>query len=187
VFTSRVSAEVMAFGLDLAQDVFAYPDVFSLDDKFGADPASWAVTIQMRTTNDDPEAGSPAPVWTDWAPLIIGDYTARAYEFRLLLEAFEFGITPAVQSFHARVDMPDRQETGNDLVAPVAGLRIDFDPPFLVLKGVGRNDQNLQPGDHAEVTNKDESGFDIVFKNSAGEPVERTFDFNAVGYGSRAA
>lgn len=184
VFTSRVSAEVLASGVSLNSDIFALPDLFEVSDLFGADPASWAVTIQMRTTNDDPTADSPAPTWTDWFPLVIGDYTARAFEFRLLLESFEFGITPAVQSFHARVDMPDRFEKGKDLVVPTTGLRVDFDPAFLVLKGIARFDQDLATGDYAVVSNKDESGFDISYKDASGNAVERTFDFVAAGYGA---
>ena len=84
-----------------------------------------------------------------------------------------------------QVDMPDRVEGGNDLVVTTAGLHVDFDPPFIALRGFGIAAQDLATGDRAVITGKDESGFDIIFRDSGGSPVERTFDYVAKGYGKR--
>ena len=41
-----------------------------------------AATLQVRTTNDDP-GGSPT--WSTWKTFIVGEYTARAYQFQIIL------------------------------------------------------------------------------------------------------
>lgn len=180
VYTSRLSAMIEAFGVNLTDDVFAREDWFEGDDFFNDDPSLWDVTVEYRATNDDP---SDSPEWTDWEPVVIGDVTARAYEFRAILSASEFGVTPFVTRLAAEVDMPDRVLSGEDIPVSTDGLRIDFEPAYLVLKGVAVSAQGLATGDYYEITGKDESGFDIRFFNAGGTPVARTFDYVSQGYG----
>lgn len=180
VYTSRLSAEIGAFGVSLTDDVFALNDWFEAEDFFRDDPALWDVTVEYRATDDDP-AGSPE--WSDWEPVVIGDVTARAYEFRAVLRSSEFGVTPFVTRLAVEVDMPDRVLAGKDLVVTTSGRRVDFEPPYLSLAGVSISAQELATGDFYEITGKDRSGFDIVFRNAAGTPIARTFDYVSQGYG----
>ncbi|WP_230531122.1 host specificity factor TipJ family phage tail protein [Microvirga roseola] len=183
VYTSRVSGVIEAQGAKLTSDFFALEDVFAVEDFFLTGSAStWGVVFEARTTNDDP-AG--APVWSDWRPVVIGDVTAQAFEFRLRLLSYEHGVTPLVTRLEALIDMPDRQEGGNDLAVPAAGLRVDFVPPFRGLKGLGITAQGLTTGDTWTVTNKSEEGFDIRFFNASGTAVARSLDFVATGYGRK--
>jgi hypothetical protein len=184
VYVSRISAQMAAIGIDFGEDVFNRTDFFTVDDFFGGDSSLWRATIEMRTTNDDP-AGSPT--WSTWETLAPGDYSARAFEFRLKLESLCWGVTPAVSYLLVTVDMPDRVISGSDIVVPAAGLTIAFDPPFYGFGGVGIAAQGLQTGDYYELTDKDEDGFHIIFKNAANVGVERTTDYVAKGYGRRIA
>ncbi|GGE18070.1 hypothetical protein GCM10011390_41570 [Aureimonas endophytica] len=181
VHTSRLTAEVVAQGLNSLADVFGYPDIFAVDDVFGVEPSDWTVDVQVSTTTGDPAQGD----WSDWSRLIMGDYTARAFRFRLVLAATAFGVTPEVSLLHVTIDMPDRIDAGRDVIVPTAGKRVSFAPPFRVVDGLSRSDQNLQPGDRAIVTNLGPTGFDISFQNSSGQAVQRTFDWVAKGYGRR--
>lgn len=182
VFTSRVSMDVVAFGVNYVDDVFTYADIFALDSFFGANPDDWAVEVEVSTTVDDP-AGTPT--WSDWSRVVVGDYTARAFRFRAHLMSTTRGVTPRIALLHFTIDMPDRVHAGNDIAVPTAGLRVNFDPPFRALQGISRNDQNLATGEYAIVTNQSETGFDIRYRNAAGTFVARTFDFVAKGYGRR--
>ncbi len=189
VFTSRLSALVDAFGLNLSTNMFIWTDVFDREDFFQTEPAAtWDARLEYRSTNGNP---SDAPIWSEWKQVIVGDVTARAFQFRLRLMSYQFGISPIVRRLEVSVDMPDRHEGGDDLAAPVAGLRVEFIPPFLGLKGLGITAQGMQTGDRYEITNKDETGFNIRFFNSndffnsAGTAVARTFDFVAVGFGRK--
>lgn len=180
VFTSRVSGSITAGGENLNNTIDSWVTIDSVETIDGALAEEWDVRFELRFTSDDP-AGSP--VWTDWAPLIVGDYTARAFEFRVTLIGANSNISPAVQALSVSVDMPDRIEAGNDVVVPIAGLRVDFVPAFNALTGLGIAAQDMATGDRAEITNKSATGFDIAFKDSGGAGVQRTFDFVAKGYG----
>ncbi|MBB3591733.1 hypothetical protein FHX08_002077 [Rhizobium sp. BK529] len=181
VYTSRVSANIAAFGLVASLDLFNRADWFDVPDYFGlASDALWNVRVEVSSTTDDP-AGSP--VWTDWAQLVTADVSARAYRLRARLLSFQFDVTPVVQGLSVTVDMPDRVIAENDLVVTTSGRSISFSPPYYELSGVSIAAQNMATGDYYEITGKTNAGFHIVFKNAAGAPVSRTFDYVAKGYG----
>ena len=181
VYTSRVSSVVSAFGYYAGEDVFARPDWFGVSDFFGtASESLWDVTLEIATTVDDPDG---TPTWSSWAELVASDIYARAYKFRLRLNSSQFDVTPVVTSLSALIDMPDRVIAENSLVVPSTGRRINFVPPYFNLNGVSIAAENLSTGDFYEITDKTKLGFDIVFKNSSGVGIERTFDYVAKGYG----
>lgn len=182
VYTSRVSAEVVAFGELTSEDVFARSDWFGPPEFFGtASDSLWDVTVEISTTNDDP---SGSPVWGAWAELVTADVAARGYRFRAKLQSLQFDVTPVVTGLAVTVDMPDRVIAENDLIVPITGLTIAFAPPYFALSGVSISAQGLQTGDYYEITGKDSVGFNIIFRNAAGTAVQRTFDYVAKGYGS---
>jgi hypothetical protein len=51
------------------------------------------------------------------------------------------------------------------------------------LPSIGITAQNLSQGDFFNVTNVTSSGFDVIFRNSAGTAVSRNFLWSAVGFG----
>lgn len=182
VYTSRVSAEVLAFGELTSEDVFSRVDWFDYPEFFGtASNSLWDVSVEISTTNDNP-AGSP--VWSDWAELVTADIAARGYKFRAKLLSLQFDVTPVVAGLAVTVDMPDRVIAENDLVVPTGGLTINFSPPYFALSGVSISAQGLQTGDYYQITSKDSDGFTIIFRNAAGAAVTRTFDYVAKGYGT---
>jgi hypothetical protein len=181
VFTSRVSVEMTATGISLTFDIFTLEDWFGPQDFFGdVLPTDWAAEVEVRTTNDDP-GGSPT--WSAWAPVIVGDYTARAYEFRAHLQSFRADVTPAIIYLAVTVDMPDRIIPGRDITVPAIGMRIDFDPPYKVLRSFLYAAQDLSTGNYVEVTNQDETGVDIRVFNASAVGIVKTLDYNAIGYG----
>lgn len=184
VYTSRVAVSYTAVGLSAYEDVFQRLDFFAPTDFFMADPDDWRVFVEIATTDDDP-AGTPT--WSDWAPIGVANLTFRACKFRAILVAYRNGVTPHVTELSAIVDMPDRLISGSDLVCPVSGLTVVFDPPFLGYSGMSRNDQDMQTGDYAVVTGAGVNGFSIIYRNSSGAAVQRTFDYVARGYGLKIA
>lgn len=181
VYTSRLTATLIAFAANFSGDFFDQVDFFDPVDFFRVNPEDWSVTLQFRSTNSDPLA-SPSD-FTEWRDFVVGDVTARAFEFRIILRANEYGVTPIVTSLKVNIDMPDRIISEKDLTCTVAGLRVDFIPPFRGLTGSGIAAQDLATGDYYEVSSKDETGFNIIFKDVSDNPVERTFDYVAAGYG----
>jgi hypothetical protein len=141
-------------------------------------------TLYLRTTNDDP-SGSPA--WSEPRQFLVGDYTARAFWPQLRLASADTNHNVLVTAASVTVDMPDRVEQGGGIVSGAGTKSVAFAHPFRETPAVGITAQDMQTGDYFAVSGKSASGFDIVFRNSAGTAVSRTFDYMAKGYGKQTA
>ena len=136
--------------------------------------------IQVRFTDDDP---SGSPTWSDWSEFQVGEYAARAYQFRVILNSDSTNVSPQITSLSVTADMEDRIVAESDLTSGSSSYAVTFSPAFKGLQGVGISASNLATGDYYEITSKSVSGFTITFKNSGGTAVSRTFDYVARGYG----
>lgn len=182
IYTSRVSASLTVGGLNEASDWFDGGDWFA-DDWFAVLASAYGAVVQIATTSDDPEDEN----WSDWQNLVVGDYTSRAYKFRLILTSSQFGVSPLVSALSVQIDMPDRVEAGNDIACPAGGVTVTFDQAFRSLTGIAFNDQEMEPGDVAITVAKSATSFTRKYKNSSGTDVSRSFDYVAKGYGRVAA
>ena len=186
VYTSRLTAALTVSANDLGT---LFDDAQgNFDDRSGLFdgevPDSVDVTIEVRTTEDDPGG---APTWSGWKTLAVGDYKARAFQVRALLTTQDTNMTPLVSALSATVDMPDRVIAGDDIVADAGGEVIVFTPAFRVLAGVGISAQGLATGDYYSLTAKSATGFTIRFFDPGDIGVARTFDYIAKGHGEIAA
>ena len=143
-------------------------------------PSDVNVKLQVSTTDGDP---SGSPTYTDFRDFITGDYSARAFKFRAILETESNNSTPILTSLQVTVDMPDRFDFGNDISSGAATKSITFSPAFKQLDNVAITAQNMATGDFFVLSSKSASGFDIIFKNSSGSAIDRTFDYQAKGFG----
>jgi hypothetical protein len=187
VFTSRVTASLEFIRLDYVNTFDAASGLF--DDRqgfFDGDESTYDdvnVEFYVSTTNNDP-AGTP--VWSEWRPFFVGDYTARAFKFKVILTSTDPQATPGISLLSVSIDMPDRVTSGDDIASGTAagGKVVTFNKPFAVTPALGIAAQNLQQGDFYEINTKSPSGFTIRFKDSSGTVVNRTFDYVAKGWGS---
>ena len=144
---------------------------------------STTVEFFVATTDDDPNSGSAS--FTDFRRFISGDYTARGFKFKLVLNSTDVNATPQVNTLGMEIDMPDRTVAENDIASGTSssGKVITFSGAFKGLSGVGISAGNLASGDYYAITNKSATGFTIKFFNSGGSVVNRTFDYVARGFG----
>lgn len=179
--TVRLSADVMAGGVNVAANLWSRTDFFGGDSYFDNEPSLWSVTAQVRTTDDDP-AG--AATWSDWQTLVVGDYTTRAFQFRLLLESFSADVSPLLTAATFTVDVTDRIIALEDVVSGVGPAQLVFSPAFYKLKELQITAQDLASGDYWTVTDKSAAGATIQFFDANDNAISRTFDAQALGYGS---
>ncbi len=183
VYTSRLTMDMTVSGLDMTASVDVWADVDNQESwDQSVDPSLWNVQLQLRTTNDNP-AGSPA--WSDWMPFVIGDYSARAFQFRALLSSDIAGITPSVTRLRVNVDMPDRTISDRNITTLTGGSTITFTNPFRATPAISITAQNMATGDYYAITSPSASGFTIRFFNSSNTGISRTFDYLAKGYGQQ--
>ena len=183
-YTSRVTANFNNIRIDYV-DLFdsATGDFDQREGLFDGTATAFddtSVNLEVATTDDDPAA---SPVWSDFRAFVVGDYSARALKFRAHLTSLSGGSTPSITDLAVTVDMPDRVISESDLVSGAASYVVTFTQAFKGLSGIGIAAQNLVSGDYYAITAKSETGFTIVFRNSANVAISRTFDYVAKGYG----
>ena len=186
-FTSRVTSKVEISRIDY---VNTFDDAAGLFDAregfFDGDTSSFGdtnATLFIATTDDDP---SGSPTFTDFREFTVGEYSARALKFRAVLNSNDTSATPKVQTLQVTVDMPDRLHHGNDIASgtDAGGKTVTFSPAFKSLENLAITAQNMASGDFYVITNKSATGFEIIFRNSSNSVVNRTFDFQAKGFGA---
>ncbi len=180
VIAARISASLSILGADLLDDLYDIPDLYASGNLYGDLGGAYSAGVEVRTTADDPD-GSPAATWGSWQSLIIGNYSARGFQFRLRLNGTPPGITPIVTDLTVQVDMEDRI-VGFTANVPVEGASVAFSPAFYVTPQIGLMVVGGSEGDAYTITGLDETGFDIAFTNG-GSPVERNITGIAKAYG----
>lgn len=165
-------------------NLFDSTDLFAVDDLFGIGNDGWAVELQYRTTQTDPN-NSPAD-WSDWAALDAGTIEFWAIQFRIKLTSLQQNVSPQITQLSVKVDMPDRIERGDDLTALVAGTTVTFSPEFKEIPAVAITIQDGDVDDRIEFVSKTAGGFTFkVYNGTSAAYVERTFDYIASGYGRK--
>lgn len=179
-YVSRISASITAAGNNLDNTLGSWASLGSVTSLGGGDPSLWSATLEIRTTDNDP-LGSPT--WSAWMPFVVGDYKARATEFRLTIATETLSIRPEVSALTITVDMPDRIESGTDTSLTTGDQTITFSSAFKATPEVGILVKNGVTGDYIDVVSKSASNFVYSIRNSAAARVARNTDWIAKGYG----
>jgi len=180
VYTSRVSANIVASGYVVSDVVDNRADNIDTWANFDGEPSdAVSAQLQIRTTADNPAA---SPTWTTWNPLVVGDYHARAYEFRVIFNSTNSSRNIDVSTLEVTVDMPDRNERAQNLTVPVGGSSITYANAFKDVPSLGITAQNADGNDWFSLTNETSTGFDIEFFNG-NNSIERSMNYMATGYG----
>ena len=184
VYTSRIYPKFKVDFLDYVNDFDSAAGNFDarLGD-FDGDPAQFDVTsarFELRHTNDDP---SGSPTFTAFQPFIVADITARAIEFRCILECTNGAASPAVRELRAEIDMPERTQSEVDIT--FTGTKsVTFPTKFKGVPAIGLSLANLADGERYVITNKTRAGFDIeVFSGTSTSTNSVTLDYVAKGFG----
>jgi predicted phage tail protein len=183
VYTCRLTGDMDVYGYDLLSVIASWTtlaDVARMDD---SQVGQWAAALEVSYSMT-PAPDAPTD-WSEWLPLSISEYTARAFRFRILLSTTVPSITPVVRNMGITVDVPDRVAGGADMTCPPEGMRVHFEPSFMVRPSLAVDAQGMQIGDTRRLENINAEGFDLQFFNENMEPISRTFDYLAKGYGYR--
>ncbi len=184
IYTSRVSVLLRVDATNDLESISSWNTLAEVASLSDIDPSEWAVLLEVRTTNDDPNSISPAPTWTEWTEFRVGDYSARGFDFRVTLETFRLGVSPRVLNMDISIDMPDRVVADDTITCTAGGITVSYPVArFKAVPGVGINARDMHTGDYYTKSLETESGFRIEFFNAAAVSQERTFGYVAKGYG----
>lgn len=180
VYSSRVTFDAVA-GTAAGLTTMAYWSTLSeVQDLVNGDTGDDVeIELQVNASRVD----SPTPVYTGWRRFVVGDYTARHLKFRVKMSTNTLTTSPTLTALSATIDMPDRIAKGNDIVSGAGTFSVVFSPKFREIRSINIAAQNMNTGDYYVISNKTRSGFDVIFRNSAGAAVSRSFDYQAIGFG----
>jgi len=150
--------------------------------------------MQVAVTQDDPTSGSPT--YKPFQTFANGQYKGRGFKFKVNLTSndpdqdirvFQLGYTASFQR---------RTEQSIGTISSGAGAKtVTFQHPFFTgtaaIGGVNSNPPSVavQPigsfasGDYFEITNVNNTGFTVHFKNLSNASINRDFTYQAVGFG----
>lgn len=181
VFTCRLTPTVISGGADIYDIVSSWPSIAERESWASVDPSSWEVEVQVATSNGDGIGTDEA--WSDWETLLVGDYTARSFDFRVILRSNSEGITPDIEGLSVKIDMPDRVASGNDISSTASGITVTYEPAFKNVPDIAIAAQDMATGDYYVISGKSSTGFTINFYDSTDTGIDRTFDYIVKGYG----
>jgi hypothetical protein len=143
-----------------------------------------SIKYEIRTTDNDP-AGTP--VWSDWAPLLTGNYRNRAFEFRVVASVDTDNDAISFTSLGINLDIKDKRQIGSATSSAAADTTVTFaDSGFFAgllgttLPKIGVNIIGGSSGDNVVISNRSATTFDFSVYN-AGSRVVRDIDWQAIG------
>jgi len=181
VCTSRVTSNLSFYAdqtTDLLDDRAGNVDDWAVWDYFG-DFSDVAASLYVATTDDDP-SGSPA--WSGWMKFAVGDYTARAFKFKLTAQSSDVTHQIHVIGLSVTVDMPDRMQGSQNVSVASGGSNITYPSAFKAVPDLGVTVSDMATGDYLVLTGESETGFTVQVRDSGGTGVARTINWLARGY-----
>jgi predicted phage tail protein len=175
VQTSRITTAMSVTAFDADDLISSRPLLSTWSSIIGDLINDVDATLLVRTSDDNITFG-------DFKTLVVGDYKTRAFEFSLRLNSYYPTHNIRVNSLSVVVDMPDRVASGEDIASGAASKSISYPFTYKVIPAIGITAQNMATGDFYEISNKSLTGFDIIFKNSSGTAISRTFDHITRGF-----
>ena len=185
VYTSRVTANFVASGFvqtDVIDSRTALVDTWA---NWDGEPSDKVIAqLEVRTTNTDPTA---TPTWTPWQPLVIGDFQARAFQFRVSITSTDSSRNIAISDLAVTIDMPDRNEKAQNVTVPTGGLTVTYTNPFKVVPFLGITGQNMDSHQYWTLSNETTDGFTIIiYDNNSNQNISKNINWIATGYGRKA-
>jgi hypothetical protein len=179
VMTSRVTHDI-TFNTFLIGD---YLDARSgnVDDYQDWDnqPADLNIDLYVATTDD---AVSGTPTWGAWTKFKSGDFTCRGYKYKLIASSQDQDHQFNLSRLCISIDMPDRTQASRNITSGTGTKSVAYADAFYALPTIGITANDLASGDYFQLSNESVTGFDVLFKNSGGGDVSKTFNYFSKGY-----
>lgn len=179
VYTSQLTATINVVSFDTASLWDSDELIDGIDPVDGDAISDVNAVLFVRTTDDDP---SGSPTWSAWRRFFIGQYTARAFQFKLGLVSGATNHNICVTGLTVAIDMPDRVQAAAGVTSGAGAYAVTFPQAFKAAPAVGITPINLATGDYYTLTSKTAAGFTVTFYNAAGTAISRNFDWMAKGY-----
>ena len=138
--------------------------------------------LLVRSTPTDPDT---APQWSEWNELANGIVRGRAFQFKTIASSYDFAQNILIEELGATMELQQRIEQSGTLPGAESTRAVTFQERFYEAPSVGITAYGMSAGDYMvlEAATITRAGFSVTFRNSAGVPVARQFNYTAIGFG----
>jgi len=138
------------------------------------------VATYVRTTEADPE-GTPA--WGPWAEFANAIVRGRGFQFKAIATSDDPMQNLVIAELGADLELQQRTEQSEAAYSGASTCSVTFTNPFLQPPSVGVTAYDMGTGDYFTVANVTRLGFQLTFRNSSANAVNRRFTYAAIGFG----
>jgi len=125
-------------------------------------------------------------VYDDFIPMENGRFTGRVFQFKAELSSDYADQTPLVDELGYNVLFDNRTESSS-MTSGAGAKAVTFDKAFYQTPKLGITASNMATGDYYTISSESRTGFTITFFNSSNVAIDRSFAYNANGYGAEGA
>lgn len=133
----------------------------------------------IRKTDDDP---SGSPTWSSWQRFYIGDFTCRAYEFKIDIESQKNNFNLEISALSATVDMPDVVDSGSLTTSASSATTVNFNQTFYAAPDVTGTIVNGATGDYITIASITATSFSVSVKDSSNNFIAKDVIWMSKGY-----
>ena len=125
-------------------------------------------------------------VYDDFIPMENGRFTGRVFQFKAELSSEYDDQTPLVDQLGYNILFDNRTESSS-MTSGAGAKAVTFDKAFYQTPKLGITSSNMATGDYYTISSESRTGFTITFFNSSNAAIDRSFAYNANGYGAKGA
>jgi len=121
-----------------------------------------------------------------WTPMESGRYTGRVFQFKVDLSSTTVDQTPIIDELGYTLQFENRTES-NSMSSGAGAKVVTYTKAFYQTPKLGITANNMETKDYYEISSESRTGFTVHFKNEAGASQDRTFAYQANGYGAEGS
>jgi hypothetical protein len=136
--------------------------------------------LYVRTTEDNPSA---SPTWGAWREFSNAITRGRGFQFKTIATSSDPTQNIIIDELGCQLELQQRTEQSATLTTSTATYSVVFANAFYQPPSVGITGFNMVTGDYFTIASVTRTGFQVTFRNSAGNAVSRQFTYTAIGFG----
>ena len=125
-------------------------------------------------------------VYGDFVPLENGRFTGRVFQFKAELSSEYTDQTPLVDELGFVMQFENRTESASTS-SGVGAKAVTYDKAFFQTPKLTITASNMATGDYHVISSQTRTGFTVTFFNSSNTAIDRTFSYQANGFGAEGA
>jgi len=122
----------------------------------------------------------------EFVPMESGRYTGRIFQFKLDLTSEYNDQTPLIDELGYELLFENRTES-TSMSSGAGAKAVTYDKAFYQTPKLGITASNMDSGDYYVISSESRTGFSITFFNSLDAAIDRTFAYQANGFGAEGA